>query len=63
MREVQFGNDGDYSTKSVVTRINSDLANDLGNLLNTHPPLGAGILDRGFSSGKEESNGKSAVMG
>ena len=34
MREVQFGNDGDYSTKSVVTRINSDLANDLGNLLN-----------------------------
>lgn len=34
LREVQFGNDGDYSTKSVVTRINSDLANDLGNLLN-----------------------------
>lgn len=34
MREVQFGNDGDYSTKAVVTRINSDLANDLGNLLN-----------------------------
>ncbi|MEG0398455.1 MAG: methionine--tRNA ligase, partial [Cetobacterium sp.] len=34
MREVNFGNDGDYSTKSIVTRINSDLANDLGNLLN-----------------------------
>ena len=34
LREVQFGNDGDYSTKSVITRINSDLANDLGNLLN-----------------------------
>ena len=34
LREVQFGNDGDYSTKNVVTRINSDLANDLGNLLN-----------------------------
>ena len=34
LREVQFGNDGDYSTKAVVTRINSDLANDLGNLLN-----------------------------
>nr|WP_307775168.1 methionine--tRNA ligase [uncultured Cetobacterium sp.] len=34
MREVNFGNDGDYSTSSIVTRINSDLANDLGNLLN-----------------------------
>lgn len=34
MREVNFGNDGDYSTSSIMTRINSDLANDLGNLLN-----------------------------
>ena len=34
LREVTFGNDGDYSTKGVITRINSDLANDLGNLLN-----------------------------
>ncbi|MCI6153237.1 MAG: methionine--tRNA ligase [Fusobacterium perfoetens] len=34
LREVSFGNDGDYSTKAIVTRINSDLANDLGNLLN-----------------------------
>lgn len=34
MREVNFGNDGDYSTKNIVTRINTDLANDLGNLLN-----------------------------
>ncbi|MGL6066107.1 MAG: methionine--tRNA ligase [Cetobacterium sp.] len=34
MREVNFGNDGDYSTPNIVTRINSDLANDLGNLLN-----------------------------
>ena len=32
MREVSFGNDGDFSRKSVVSRINSDLANDLGNL-------------------------------
>lgn len=34
MREVNFGNDGDYSTNSIINRINSDLANDLGNLLN-----------------------------
>jgi methionyl-tRNA synthetase len=32
MREVPFGQDGDFSRLSVVNRINSDLANDLGNL-------------------------------
>ena len=34
MREVPFGNDGDFSEAALVGRINSDLANDLGNLLN-----------------------------
>ncbi|KKL73169.1 hypothetical protein LCGC14_2077600, partial [marine sediment metagenome] len=31
-REVPFGLDGDYSEASLVARINSDLANDFGNL-------------------------------
>jgi len=34
LREVEFGSDGAYSEKVLITRINSDLANDLGNLLN-----------------------------
>lgn len=34
MREVSFGLDGDYSQRAMIQRINSDLANDLGNLLN-----------------------------
>ena len=34
IRESTFGFDADYSKKTIVTRINSDLANDLGNLLN-----------------------------
>ena len=34
IRESTFGLDADYSQKAVITRINSDLANDLGNLLN-----------------------------
>lgn len=34
LREANFGNDGDYSTRGIINRINSDLANDLGNLLN-----------------------------
>ena len=33
LREVPFGNDGDFSELALVQRINSDLANDLGNLL------------------------------
>jgi methionyl-tRNA synthetase len=32
MREVPFGNDGDFSRRAIASRINSDLANDLGNL-------------------------------
>lgn len=34
LREVPFGSDGDYSRASLIHRFNSDLANDLGNLLN-----------------------------
>ena len=34
MREGSFGQDGDFSKKTLVARINADLANDLGNLLN-----------------------------
>jgi methionyl-tRNA synthetase len=32
MKEVPFGNDGDFSHRAIISRINSDLANDLGNL-------------------------------
>ena len=32
LREVSFGQDGDYSHEAIVNRINADLANDLGNL-------------------------------
>ncbi len=34
LREVPFGLDGDFSHKALIGRINSDLANNLGNLLN-----------------------------
>ncbi|OYX69245.1 MAG: methionine--tRNA ligase [Rhizobiales bacterium 32-66-11] len=32
LREVSFGQDGSYSHDAIVTRMNADLANDLGNL-------------------------------
>jgi methionyl-tRNA synthetase len=33
LREVNFGLDGTFSEEALITRYNSDLANDLGNLL------------------------------
>jgi methionyl-tRNA synthetase len=32
LREVPFGNDGDFSRRALVSRLNVELANDLGNL-------------------------------
>lgn len=34
VREVPFGQDGDFSRQALINRVNSELANDLGNLLN-----------------------------
>jgi len=34
VREIPFGQDGDFSWEAFVARYNADLANDLGNLLN-----------------------------
>ena len=33
LREVPFGNDGDFSRAAMITRMNRDLANDYGNLV------------------------------
>jgi methionyl-tRNA synthetase len=33
MREMPFGSDGNYTNESFLNRLNSDLANDLGNLV------------------------------
>ena len=32
LREIAFGQDGNFSNEALISRINSDLANDLGNL-------------------------------
>jgi len=50
LREVPFGGDGDFSQKALIDRINSDLGNDLGNLLNRLIGMSGKYSDGAISS-------------
>ncbi|WHZ15529.1 MAG: Methionyl-tRNA synthetase [Nitrospira sp.] len=58
LREVPFGQDGDFSQDAMVARINSDLANGLGNLLSRTLTM----IDR-FSEGKVPGQGSPMQIG
>lgn len=45
LREVPFGQDGSYSDEAMITRINADLANELGNLAQRSLSMVARNLD------------------
>lgn len=45
MRDIQFGRDGDFTIEGLRERYNSDLANDLGNLLNRTVAMTERFLD------------------
>lgn len=54
LRDMTFGEDGNFSYSSFITRYNSELANDLGNLLNRTLNMGLTYFD-GNLSGKYDS--------
>lgn len=59
MREVPFGLDGDFSHEALVGRLNSDLANNLGNLLNRVTNMMkkyySGLIPEPFAEGAEDA--------
>ena len=52
LREVPMGNDGNFSEESLITRINGDLANILGNLVNRT----IGMINKYFDGVVENKN-------
>lgn len=66
LREVPFGSDGVFSNESLINRINSDLANDLGNLVSRTVAMiekyFEGALPKDRTAGDFDAELKSVVM-
>ena len=61
-REVSFGVDGDFSIASFKNRFNSDLANDLGNLLNRTLSMLNKYFDASIPDPKDHIGGLQAII-
>jgi methionyl-tRNA synthetase len=73
LREVVFGQDGNFSREALITRYNADLANGLGNLasrtlamvqqsLGGTIPAGGSVVEAGLSGLPDEANNALALI-
>lgn len=62
LREVPFGADGSFSNEALVNRINSDLANDLGNLLSRSTAMIKKYFDGTLPAEREAGSEDEALM-
>ncbi|HID95780.1 MAG TPA: methionine--tRNA ligase [Candidatus Latescibacteria bacterium] len=58
LREVPFGQDGDFSWERFVDRYNSDLANDLGNLVSRTITMAEKYVEGKVPDGRSGSRGR-----
>lgn len=61
LREIPIGLDGNFSHEGFLHRVNSDLANDLGNLVHRTLTMIAGNLGGVIAPGEEEGEGDRKV--
>ncbi len=59
LREIAFGQDGNFTNEALISRINSDLANDFGNLLSRT----VGMIDRYFGGALPAEQAENALNG
>ena len=67
LREVPFGSDGVFSNEALISRINTDLANDLGNLLSRTVTMiekyFGGVIPAEREEGEFDEDLKNTVLG
>jgi methionyl-tRNA synthetase len=63
MREVPFGNDADFSKRAIISRMNVELANDLGNLCQRSVSLIARNCDGVLPPQADRTDDDAAMLG